>query len=351
MFEEMDYNIPSLEKGNDTIIEKEKMVITLTTTDNQKNMTKNIIEAITLELCENELRKHYNYSGTLYIKKDDIIQPGLKIPKIEYEVYARFNNKTLKKLNLSICEGLIIDLKIPFNISDLEKYDSNSLYYQSICFIVIDENGYDIPLKDRRNEFLEKQSIICPDEDCHLNVKNNEPFCSCLTRTEKIKKKMNEFIEIFKGYQNIANIYVLRCIHLLLNKNNLIKNLGFLIICPLFIFYIISIVIFFCKDFKSIKKIIDNIINVKKMIKNEKNKKKDNKKKKTNKIIVVKKMNNIQQKNKNKLKKKSKSSCIKIKKNPPIKKAKNKKIKKSILSNNNFHLTKKKYKEKQKFIK
>ena len=344
MFEEIYYNISSLEKGNDTIIENEKMVITLTKTDDQKNMTKNINEAIiTLGLCEYELRKHYNYSGTLYIKKDDIIQPGLKIPKIEYEVYARFNNKTLKKLNLSICEGLIIDLKIPFNISDLEllKYDINSLYYQSICFIVIDENGYDIPLKDRRNEFLEKQSIICPDEDCHLNVKNNEPFCSCLTRTEKIKKKMNEFIEIFKGYQNIANIYVLRCIHLLLNKNNLIKNLGFLIICPLFIFYIISIVIFFCKDFKSIKKIIDNIINVKKMIKNEKNKKKDNKKKKTNKIIVVKKMDNIQQNNKNKLKKKSKSSCIKIKKNPPIKKAKNKKIKKSILSNNNFHLTKK----------
>jgi hypothetical protein len=133
-----------------------------------------------------------------------------------------------------------------------------------ICFIVIDENGYDIPLKDRRNEFLEKQSIICPDEDCHLNVKNNEPFCSCLTRTEKIKKKMNEFIEIFKGYQNIANIYVLRCIHLLLNKNNLIKNLGFLIICPLFIFYIISIVIFFAKILNLLKKSLTILLMLKK---------------------------------------------------------------------------------------
>ena len=117
---------------------------------------------------------------------------------------------------------------------------------------------------------------------------------------------------------------MLTCHHLLLNKKNLNKNLGFLIICPLFIFYIISIVIFFCKDFKFIKKIIDNIIDAKKTIKNKKN----NKNKKTNEIVEVKEMNNIQQNNKKKIKeKKSKSSCIKIKKNPHIKKAENKKIK------------------------
>ena len=113
MFEKMDFNFTNIEESNDTIIEEEKMVITLTHTDKKKNNIKNLNETeIILGQCENEFRKYYNITEELYIKEIYITQPGLKIPKIEYEVYALFNNNNkLDRLNLSICEGFKIDFK------------------------------------------------------------------------------------------------------------------------------------------------------------------------------------------------------------------------------------------------
>ena len=54
--------------------------------------------------CEILLRKYYNLTNneTLYMKKLDIIQEGLKIPKVEYDVYCKLNGTNLIKLNLSI---------------------------------------------------------------------------------------------------------------------------------------------------------------------------------------------------------------------------------------------------------
>ena len=93
---------------------------TITTTSNQQNTDKNKNNTtINLGQCESKLKDNYNISenDTLYILKIDINLEGLKIPKIEYEVYYPLYNKTLSTLNLSICKYTKINLSIPIDIS------------------------------------------------------------------------------------------------------------------------------------------------------------------------------------------------------------------------------------------
>ena len=65
------YNISNLDNGEDEIIKTEKMIITFTTTENQKNNKNNNMTSIDLGECETLLRNFYNISDneTLYMKK------------------------------------------------------------------------------------------------------------------------------------------------------------------------------------------------------------------------------------------------------------------------------------------
>ena len=96
------------------------MTITLTTTDNQKYQNSENINTTTIDLgeCENLIRQEYNISDEqkLYIKKIDVIQDGLKIPYVQYNVYSKLNGNNLIKLNLTVCKNNKIDISIPISI-------------------------------------------------------------------------------------------------------------------------------------------------------------------------------------------------------------------------------------------
>ena len=123
-----DYNTTNLENGNDDIIELDKIKITLTTTENQKNGDKNInVTTLDLKDCEKILKNTYHIPSNelLYIKKIDVVQEGMKIPKIEYEVYTKYNRSNLLKLNLSYCENTTIDISIPVKLTgNIDKFNS-----------------------------------------------------------------------------------------------------------------------------------------------------------------------------------------------------------------------------------
>ena len=104
IFTSGNYDTNNLDEGKDDVIETEKITITLTTTDNQKNNVNEKKTSIDLGECETSLRKHYNISDDekLYIQKIDIVQEGMKIPKIEYSVYAKISGNNLVKLNISV---------------------------------------------------------------------------------------------------------------------------------------------------------------------------------------------------------------------------------------------------------
>ena len=123
------FNTTKLDEGKDEIYETQKIKVTLTTSKNQKNNLNDNTTSIDLGKCEEELKKFYNLKDNeiIYIRKMDIIQEGMRIPKIEYDVYSKLNGDNLVKLNLSICNKTEIYLYIPIkDIGNLDQLNKSS---------------------------------------------------------------------------------------------------------------------------------------------------------------------------------------------------------------------------------
>ena len=120
------------------------MVIILTSTQNQKiNEDKNNI-TMNLGECENILKNEYNISEDVSLYMLQIIseEEGMKIPKVEYEVYYPLhNNNNLTKLDLTLCKDTKIEISIAVKINGtLDKFNSSSDYYNDICSKTTSEN-------------------------------------------------------------------------------------------------------------------------------------------------------------------------------------------------------------------
>ena len=272
LFTSNDYDISEIEGGNNNIIKYEEITITLTTTTNQKNEEKNgNVTTINLGDCENILKEVYNisYNETLFIKKIDVEQEGMMIPKIEYDVYYKLNGINLEKLNLSYCKNSKIDISIPLklNIKDLDKYNASSGYYNDICYTTTSDSGTDIPLKDRITEFIDNNKTLCQ-ENCFLSeydFNNNIAKCSCDIKEssslfENIKIDKNKLYENFMDIENILNINILVCYKTLFTKNGLLKNYGSYSLIIIIITHFIFIIIFYVKKlYNEIKEEINKI--------------------------------------------------------------------------------------------
>ena len=199
------------------------------TTINYLKSNKNSSEIIIdLGICEHILKDAYNitYNDSLYILILEIKEEGMKIPKVEYEVFNIVNKTNIIKLNLSFCEESKIKVSIPVNITDfIDKYDSNSGYYNDFCYIFTSEYGTDICLKDRRREFIEKNLTLC-EENCKLidyDYIYKKVKCSCeikihLPLLEEIKFDKEKLKNNFKDINNISNIQFMKCYKIVFKK-------------------------------------------------------------------------------------------------------------------------------------
>ena len=142
------FDTADIDEGGDIVIEEKGTKLTITSTENQKN-SENDKNSTTINLgeCETKLKEYYKIplNKSLYILKLDVFQEGMKIPKIEYEVYYNLNGQNLVKLNLTVCEDTKIDISLPVEISeDLDKLNSSSAYYNDICYTSTSDSSTDI---------------------------------------------------------------------------------------------------------------------------------------------------------------------------------------------------------------
>ena len=273
-----DYNISHLESGGEDVIQFGKMTLLLTTSRNQKNSTNNNRTVIDLNDCETSLRSKNQIPDEedLFIKKIDVNQDGMKIPKIEYDIYRKItteNGTKLQKLDLSVCKNNRIDLSIPIFISeDLEKLNVSGSYFNDKCSPTTSKSGTDITLKDRRNEFIEKNETVCQD-GCFISdydYLNQRVKCSCEAKESSLSfKEMNinktNLLQQFKDIKSIININIILCYKELFCKEGIINNINLFIIIPFIIFHLLVIIIFYCnqkeKLFEKIKDIFFGISN------------------------------------------------------------------------------------------
>ena len=262
--------ISDIDSGKSEKIYEKNLLIIITSTKHQKNSEKENMMTIDLGKCENILKDEYNISknDSLYILQLICEEIGMKIPKVEYEVYYPLhNNNTLIKLNLSLCERTKIEISIPIRINDiLDKYNPKSAYYNDICYKATSNYGTDLNLKDRIYEFIENNMTLC-EEKCDLidyNYNKGKVKCSCEIKTKispnyDAKFNKQEFFKRFTDIKNVANLNILKCYKIILTKN-LIYNRGFYIMIFIFLLYFITIFIFWFKSYKKLKN--DDILNI-----------------------------------------------------------------------------------------
>ena len=252
-FTSKEYNTSNLDNGKEEIIKDEIMQIALTTTKIQRYnyYYNNNMTAINLGDCETLLRAENNISEEelLYMRKIDVYQKGMRIPKIEFDIYYKENNTKLKKLNLSICENSMIYLLYFVDISETSDiYNPKSDYYNNICYPATSNRGTDITLTDRQIEFVEGNKTLCQD-GCVLekydNINKNSK-CSCKGKEFKsiidsiadIKINKKKLFENFIDVDNIVNIQIIKCYKVLFSKEGIINNIAFYLIIPILIFHI-----------------------------------------------------------------------------------------------------------------
>ena len=187
-----DFNVS--EKKEDIITTKGNIQFQITTSDNQKNNTNKNTSTIDLGDCEKILKEVYDIDKSLplIIFKIDYFSPDSLIPIIGYEIYHPLNKS---KLDLKYCEDILIKLNIPVNIdeSKLFKYDPNSEFYNDNCFSYTTENGTDIILNDRKQEFSDNNLSLC-ENNCNYNGYNKDSkqsSCDC-----EVKNKIDSITSI-----------------------------------------------------------------------------------------------------------------------------------------------------------
>ena len=265
-----------INNGDDIVVKSKNLIITMTNTNNQNNDVNQNKTTIHLGECENKLINHYNISdnSSLYILKIDAKEEGMKIPKIEYEVFYPLNGTDLIKLDLSVCQNSRIDISIPIDIKgiddEIDKYNPSSDYYNDICSRTTSDGGTDISLIDRKNQFINNNMSLC-EEDCNLiqyNSNTKKVMCSCLIKTSLSKVNDMKFDKkkLYKSFidiKNIFNINLMKCFKKVFTKENLKQNYGFYIYIFLFFLYIICLLLFCFKFYSQLLEVIKKFTNIK----------------------------------------------------------------------------------------
>ena len=311
-----------IENGEDIMIFEEGIKYQITSTLNQKINNYKNVSTINLGDCENILKTKYNISKneSLLIFKLDIFKEGLLTPIIEYEVY---HPKTKEKLDLNYCLNISINISMPIKLNkkDLFKHDPKNEYYNDLCFPYTTENGTDITLQDRQNEYVDRNLSLC-ESDCDYSDYNNNTekvTCQCLIKIqfpflseiiidkEKFKKSFSNL-----NIKNFINLNILKCYKALFNKEGLIKNIGSYILLSVSFCYLVGCSLFFTKGFNIFINKMKNVINFKRTKDYKNNKNKDKNLKRNEQITEgePKKFNDNGIKNKKKIKKKKKNKLF-----------------------------------------
>jgi len=262
------------EGQEDLIVDDGKIKYQISSSFNQNNKEYTNISTIFLGDCEDKLKEYYQINESLIIFKVDYIQKGSSIPIVEYEVYHPLKNE---KLNLSICEDTTINISIPVSINESEefKYNLSSDYYNDICYSYTTENGTDIILTDRLNEYYKNNMALCEDNCEYIGYNKNtkKAICEC-----KVKKSFNfitdfnfdsnKFLDNIIDFENIINLNIMKCYKSFFTKEGFINNIGSYILLAIIALNIPLLFYFLFKEYNLLR------LKMEKFLKKNKKKKK-----------------------------------------------------------------------------
>ena len=115
---------------------------------------------------------------------------------------------------------------------EIFKYDPNSDYYTDECFSYTTENGTDILLNDRQDEYNDNNMAVC-ENNCKLNSYDSETkqvICDCPIKQKQIiiSEMVNQtdlFYYNFTNEEESSNMNTIKCYYTLFTKEGFISNI------------------------------------------------------------------------------------------------------------------------------
>ena len=220
--------------------------------------------------CENILKEKYKISQdlSLIILKLDIFIPEYSIPLVQYEV---FNPITLESLNLNYCNQTFINILFPalINEKELYKYDPNNSFYNDKCYSYSTDNGIDLSINERKNEYNKNNLAICEKNCVFMGFKNGTKMANCKCKIKEIFETISFIynnkeilLNKFTNIKNTINIDCIFCYKALFCSEGIKKNIGSYVLIGIIVNNVLWIAIFYNKEYEIFFKYIKNILNL-----------------------------------------------------------------------------------------
>ena len=268
------------------------------------------LTAVDLGDCEEKLRVAHGLGDQeLLIFKIEHSVPSFKIPIIEYVILTE-NGRV--NIDLDACAGTPVNYLIPVDITEdkLYLYDPKNEFYTDLCHPHTSDDGTDMTLYDRKNEYNTQNMSLC-EEGCDYegyNETTKKTKCVCPIKTKRnfFEIDQDKLLNKFKNYKDIINIMIVKCYNLVFSGEGLKKNIGSYILISIAAINGCLIAFFYLKGFANLKNTMKDIFN--KSFQEKPENKKKNKDENTNNFPPKKEKHQKHHKNsKNKNKKNRKS--------------------------------------------
>lgn len=188
-------------------------------------------------------------NGSFISQPSDVIISQIDISRKNTEITNQtgyiLSDKEGNEINISPCKSEKIQISYPLNSSEnselvlskshvysptkiIDLNNPKDAFYNDFCFPYYDENGRDVVLIDRRNDYFANNSLC--EEGCNyynIDFKSARIQCECEIK-ETLFDKINSNIPLddFPTEINFNNIAVVRCYNLVFNWTYLKQNLG-----------------------------------------------------------------------------------------------------------------------------
>ena len=281
------YILTNLINNNYSLIQTNNIIFEVSTSKDQIISKNKNISNIDLGKCEQRLKVLNNISESkdLIIFKIDTKCLNQSTTYVQYEIY---NPDNYKKLEMSLCKDLKIDIYTPIYLDDetqslfssLKKsgydlFNSNDSFYNDFCTPYTSVNGTDILLKDRKKDIFQKNGDmdLCQ-KNCELeyyNENTQKAKCNCaaqenITNLDLFHTMMNQknrLEESFYNTLNNANFQVLKCYKLAIDLKSIFENIGRIIMTFIVFFALIALIYYFSCENKKLKNFLTQILNEK----------------------------------------------------------------------------------------
>ena len=288
--------------NTNTIIQTKNILYQVSKIKEQKNSEFSFISSIELDECEEIIRtqRHIKENDDLIILKTDILDE--KDPSkiiVQYEIYDPYN---LEMIPLDICDDTTVNINIPvvlddeteslyksLNSSGYNLFDLNDSFYHDVCTTYTTEDGTDLVLIDRMNIYYDHaQNVYLCQEGCEFvqyNETTKKSKCNCNIKNKlstmdikdiKFDKALIVDDFLLKSLTN-SNFRVLQCYKLIFSLKGQMNNIGSYLLGAI-IFLLFILMICYCITGKRrliefVQLILRQKINEKKIDKNNKSKK------------------------------------------------------------------------------